>query len=422
MFSGKKLLILAGASVHCKVVKAAKEMGIYTIVTDYLEPSQSPAKLIADEYWMLDIMDIDGIVNKCKESQIDGVLNFCIDPAQRPYYELCQRLNLPCYTTEEQIKILTNKRAFKEYCISHNVDVIPEYSIKDIESDRVNYPVFVKPAINRGSRGQFVCYNKRDALKALRKSSHESADSNVICEKYMKNNQDIGSAFFVVNGEPYLVKFGDRFLGTEDDGLENLVMCTRLPSYFSDSFELKVISRVKDMIRSMKIQYGPVFLQGFVDGETVRYYDPAQRMPGGDYDLVLEKATGFSTVKSMICFALSGDISKCYGNPAGCYRLNGSTALLFTFASRPGLLSKIIGFDQLIEHPYVIYGRQIINEGEIVPFSQDIRQRIAAFGALIPSDVSIKDFVGYVYSTYHAYDYNNKEMIVSYVNQDLFQE
>ena len=47
---GKKLLILAGAGVHNKVVRAAKEMGIYTIVTDYLP--DSPAKELADESWM----------------------------------------------------------------------------------------------------------------------------------------------------------------------------------------------------------------------------------------------------------------------------------------------------------------------------------------------------------------------------------
>ncbi|MGM9779306.1 MAG: hypothetical protein ACI3ZD_13420, partial [Prevotella sp.] len=58
-FKGKKILILAGAGVHCKDVRAAKELGAYTIVTDYLDPHLSPAKTIADEYWMLNIMDVD---------------------------------------------------------------------------------------------------------------------------------------------------------------------------------------------------------------------------------------------------------------------------------------------------------------------------------------------------------------------------
>jgi len=44
---GKKVLILAGAMVHLKLVEAAKELGCHTIVTDYLE--SSPAKEIADD-------------------------------------------------------------------------------------------------------------------------------------------------------------------------------------------------------------------------------------------------------------------------------------------------------------------------------------------------------------------------------------
>ena len=164
-FQNKKLLILAGAGVHTKVVRAAKEMGIYTIVTDYLE--DSPAKKAADEAWMYDIFDVEGIVKKCKEIGIDGVLNFCIDPAQWPYLEICERLGLPCYASRDQLEVLTKKISFKEYCTAHGVDVIPEYTLDDIIEDKAEYPLFIKPSVNRGSRGQYVCYSKEEALAWL---------------------------------------------------------------------------------------------------------------------------------------------------------------------------------------------------------------------------------------------------------------
>ena len=44
-YKNKKLLILGGAYLHNKVVEAANEMGIYTIVTDNLP--DAPAKKIA---------------------------------------------------------------------------------------------------------------------------------------------------------------------------------------------------------------------------------------------------------------------------------------------------------------------------------------------------------------------------------------
>ena len=314
-FNGKKLLILAGAGVHCKVVRAAKEMGIYTIVTDYLEMKDSPAKQIADEAWMLNITDIDAIVEKCRQEKVDGVLNFCIDPAQKPYQQICEKLGMPCIGTKEQFDILTDKRKFKNYCIAHNVDVIPEYTYEDIIADKAEYPLFIKPTDSRGSRGQSVCHNKEEALKAIEFAKRESSDNGFLCEKYMGGYQDLASAFFVVSGEPYLVKFGDRHLGLKKDNTNNQVLCTELPSDFSKQFVATIYDRVKNMIQSLGIKYGPVFMQGFIDGNTIRYYDPALRMPGGDYDVILEKATGFSTVKSMIHFALTGNIMTMPGLP-----------------------------------------------------------------------------------------------------------
>lgn len=410
-FSNKKLLILAGAGTHSKVVRAAKEMGIYTIVTDYLH--NSPAKLLADESWMYSITDVEAITARCQEVGIDGVLNFCIDPAQWPYFEICKKLNLPCYVTASQLEIMTNKLRFKRYCLEHGVDVIPEYSFEEIDQGQVEYPLFIKPSVSRGSRSQFICGDKESAVRSYAAAAKESTDNKAICEKYMGGKQDIGSAWFVIDGEPHLVKLGDRLLGKQSDNLANQVMCTRLPSASAELYYNACAERVKSMIRSLGIRFGPVFLQGFLDGKAVRFYDPALRMPGGDYDLILKRASGFDTVKTMIRFALTGDTSFHYGEPEGSYLLNGGTALLFTFSTRPGRIAAVSGLDTLLKHPNVVYGRQIISAGSVIPNSGDIKQRVAAIGAYLPMGSNISDFVDEVYQTYHVYDENHQDMIVS---------
>ena len=412
-FKGKKILILAGASVHNKVVRAAKEMGLYVIVTDYLEPHLSPAKQLADESWMYSITDVDAIVDRCKQERVDAVLSFCIDPAQKPYQQICEKLGVPCYATKEQFEIFTDKRLFKDFCIKHNVDVIPDYTEEDINNNLAEYPLFIKPSICRGSRGQSICYTKDEALGGLELAKSLSADGKCICEKYMGNNQDIASAFFVVDSEPYLVKFGDRYLGDPKDGLDKQVMCTKFPSDFTPTFEEKVMDRVKSMIKALGIKFGPVFLQGFVDGDTIRYYDPALRMPGGDYDLVLKYATGFDTVKSLIHYAVTGDISTYYGNPVDCFKLNEGVGMIICFSVREGNMAKVEGLDELLNNPKVVYGRQIIPEGEYIQASCDIRQRVAAVGAFVPTKQEAEIFVKQIYDTYHVYDENGEDMIVS---------
>ena len=412
-FKGKKLLVLAGASVHNKVVRTAKEMELYVIVSDYLEPSLSPAKQLADESWMYSITDVDAIVERCKEEHVDAVLSFCIDPAQKPYQQICEKLNVPCYATKEQFETFTDKRLFKDFCIKHNVDVIPDYTEDDINNGTAEYPLFIKPSICRGSRGQSICNNKEEAIAGLKIAKELSADGQCICEKYMGGKQDIASAFFVVDGEPYQVKFGDRYLGRPEDGLDKQVMCTKFPSDFTPTFEANVQQRVKDMIKALGIKFGPVFLQGFVDGDTIRYYDPALRMPGGDYDLVLKHATGFDTVKSLIHFALTGDTKTWYGDPTDCYKLNGGVGMIICFSVREGHMAKVEGLEELLSMPNIVYGRQIIPEGEDIPASGDIRQRVAAVGAYVPTKKEAEEFVKKMYDTYHVYDEKGEDMIVS---------
>lgn len=412
-FKGKKILILAGASVHNKVVRTAKEMGLYVIVTDYLEPHLSPAKQLADESWMYSITDVDSIVDRCKKEDVSAVLSFCIDPAQKPYQQICEKLGVPCYATKEQFDVFTDKRLFKDFCIKNNVDVIPDYTEEDINNNIVEYPLFIKPSICRGSRGQSICNNKDEAIEGLKLAKALSADGRCICEKYMGNNQDIASAFFVVDGEPYLVKFGDRYLGSPKDGLDKQVMCTKFPSDFTPTFEKNVMDRVKLMIKNLGIKFGPVFLQGFVDGDTIRYYDPALRMPGGDYDLVLKHATGFDTVKSLIHYAVTGDTTTYYGNPSDCFKLNSGVGMIICFSVREGRMVKVEGFEELLNNPKIVYGRQIIPEGEYIQATGDIRQRVAAVGGFVPTKQEAETFVKQIYDTYHVYDENGEDMIIS---------
>lgn len=115
-YKHKKLLVLGGASVHVKLIRAAQELGVYTIVTDNVKYVDSPGKKIADEYWDLNIYDVHGIVKKAREQKVDGVISGWLDPCQRPYQEICEQLGVSCYGTQEQFLLMTDKHAFKKMC------------------------------------------------------------------------------------------------------------------------------------------------------------------------------------------------------------------------------------------------------------------------------------------------------------------
>lgn len=413
---GKKLLILAGADVHVKLVKAAKALGVYTIVTDYLDPSDSPAKQIADESWMLNIYDVDEIVKKCKQENIDGVLQYCIDPAQIPYQQICERLNLPCYGTKEQFDILTNKVHFKKFCKQFNVGIVPEYTIEDIENGDVRYPVLVKPTDSRGSRGQTECNSKVEVLKAITIAKEESKDNGYLIERLMRGCQDMGIAYMVVNGEPYLLKIGDRYLGKVEDNLDRQHIATVMPSRLLDIYETNVDPRVRRMIKALGLKFGAVFLQGFYEDGDVLMYDPGLRFPGSDFDIVIKQATGFDAMTSFVEFALTGDVSCCEGDIRDAYKIGGGHCFIFSVATRAGKITTFEGFDDVAKYPYMCSAYKRSDVGEEIHDKGDISQRVAEFCVYIPKEESVQKFADYAYSKLRILDEKGEDMIVSKVH------
>lgn len=410
---GKKLLILAGADVHVKIVKAAKELGVYTIVTDYLDPKDAPAKQVADEYWMLNITETDDIVRKCKEEHVDGVLAFCIDPAQMPYQQICERLKVPCYGTKEQFEMLTDKRLFKDYCVSCGVGIIPEYTEEDIINDNVTYPILVKPTISRGSRGQTICKKKDEVKDAIDIARKESKDGGVLLERFMQGVQDMAFAYMVVGGEPYLVKIGDRYLGAPKDNLDRQQMATVVPSMHTKEYIMNSDSRVKAMIKKMGIKFGAVFFQGFYENGQEYMYDPGLRFPGSDYDLVLKKATGFDPMTAFVQFALTGDINSCIGEIKTAYKYGGGHCFILSLSARKGKITTLEGVDEVANHPYVFSAYARHKVGDFIEDCGDVTQRVAEFCAYIPKEGSIQEFADYVYHTVQVRDEHGEDMIIS---------
>lgn len=408
----KKLLILAGAGVHCKVVQAAKELGVYTIVTDNLDVKDSPAKQMADEFLNYNIYDTDKIVKYCKENDVDGVLGFCIDPTQRPAQKICEELGLPCFGNKEQVFALTDKNAFKKLCMDNGVDVIPEYSECNI--DEIPFPVLVKPVDSRGSRGIKVCNNKDELEKFLTIAKKESTNGKAIIEKYMSNNQDLTITYIVKDGVPNLISIGDRYSGREEDNLNRQNVCVIQPSRYADMYIKNVHQKVINMIKKLGIKNGPVFMQGFADGNTVRMYDPGIRFPGNEYERIYTKATGMNPMKSIIKYSIGGEIDDYNGKLRDSYTLNNKIAIQYMINVGPGKIGKIDGLDEIAKIPQIIDIQQRHFVGDVIENTGDIKHRAGEICLLCDKDFSeIAKIIKKIQSLLHVEDEKGRNQLIS---------
>ena len=180
---GKKILILGGSAEGQETVENANAMGLKTIVVD--PDPQAPAKKIAWKSYDTDALDLEALTRIGREEQVDGVFVGLSERLLEVYRRLCQRLELPCYCTKEQLEVFCDKIAFKEKCRAYGIPVIRDYRPEEVD----HYPVLVKPADSSGSKGISVCYKQEDLTEAVERAKSFSPSGRTLIEDYLEGDQ-----------------------------------------------------------------------------------------------------------------------------------------------------------------------------------------------------------------------------------------
>lgn len=374
---GKRLLILSGTGPHVKVVRKAREMGVYTIVADYLEPSKAaPAKLISDENWNISLLDVESLIRKAKESDIDGVVAAWSDISQMPYAEICEALGLPCYGTPEQFRIMSDKGRFKELCRRNGIGVIPEYTEEDAKAHRISFPVVTKPVDSRASKGVSVCRNERELEAGIACARSNSLSGNILIEKYIGGKNSFQVNYLFADGKAYVLRTTDGYKGLVEEKLDRVALCSVSPSVYTEEYMAQVNDRFVEMMRSIGFRNGPVMAQGFYDDGVFRFYDPGLRFPAVDYEAIYRSLYGADLAEIMITFALTGKMPELKLSDRNVY-LDGKSACILYPTLGAGTVSEVKGIDEVARDPAVYAMECRYEAGDTVEWTYTTRQRFA---------------------------------------------
>ena len=410
--TGKKLLIMGGAFLHCELVRAAKRLGVETYVTDYLPLERAPAKQIADHAWDLNVTDVDAIVERCRQEHIDGVVNMYYDPCQIPNQQICEKLGLPSFGTRDQYQIFTDKKRFHETCVHYGIDIIPSYSEEDFTFDNpdILYPLFVKPSDSRGSRGQSVCHSYAEVGPAIKRARMESMSGGVIIERFMEHMQDLQLALIMIDGEPYLEEAADMYSAIDESGQILPYSVAVLPP-IQEEYILELLSgKLGAMLKDLKLHNSPVFLQGFLDGEKLYLYDPALRLPANVYEKVLLKYFDLDIYSAMTFFALTGSFPSYLRNMQSILRLTGTVVVSLRVYIRPGQIHKICGIENVANREGIIHFSPVYKEGDIVEDWRDIRQSFSLIVMVYKSIDKAKETTEFIYQSLQILDEKGVDM------------
>ena len=340
IFEGKKLLILAGGPNLITLVERAKELGVYTIVTDYYDTETSPAKLIADEYWDISWADVDALERKCIEAGVDGITTGYSETPVGKCIELCERLGFPCYCTKRQLDFTSDKVLFKKICRKNGVPTVREY---DSPSEVDSFPVIVKPVDRAGSIGVGIATNPEELSRVYKYAMEMSYSKKVIIEKYISGNK-IDVYYEIRNGQIKLLS-SDGVINAKNNGYERVVQSAWfLPAYCHDLIVEKADAAIRRMIADLGIQDGYLFISGFEDHGELMFFECGFRLCGGHlYNYFVDRGDS-NNLDIFIYHALTGKtdglIEQDHKNP------NLKCATINIYA-KAGTIGEIKGMDQI---------------------------------------------------------------------------
>lgn len=370
----QKVLILGANPETVSLIKKAKEMGLYTLVTD--SNPNAYAKRYADEAFNVDAIDVDALVELSKTENVNGVLVGVAEALLPTYCEVCNHLNMPCYSTSEIFDVMVRKDYFKEQCRKYGVPTIDEYNIDQI--DKIQYPVIVKPIDSCSSKGITVCTNREELERGIKYATSFSKNGKYLIETYMTGDEVI-SYYVIQDGNPIFVAMCDRYTYKAKNELVQLPTSYIFPSRHIDRYIETTDEVVKNMIKGIGLKNGSIFFQAFVDQDkTIRFYEPGYRLNGAQEHLIVSQVSGIDAKEMYINFALTGSVSdidlSSYSNP----KPDQISCKLSPLVS-VGEIGELRGLDEIEKLPDVVSVNPSYNKGDTVTGEGTLKQIISRF-------------------------------------------
>lgn len=414
----EKLLMLGTSLASNEIIEYAKSQGVYTIVTDYLPPEKSIAKMISDEYWMINTGDLDTLEKKCREEQITAVMCGVSEFNLEMTMELCKRLGLPTYCTPEAWHYSRDKADFKALCKKLGVPLATDYTVSDAlteeELDAVVFPVVVKPVDMSGNRGITYCYNKDELREAYRYARSLSKNPKIVVER-MLHGREWWSYYVLAQGEIRQISL--NAMEAQPGELKNLYSLTTTITDNVKKFNREINPAVEKVLKAVGCKEGIAWVQEMLDDDGSFYViEMGYRLPGDLPFMIYPQMIGFDSIKWLTDFARGiphsvEDLPKAQESE---YRSCGCGYSLWT--NRAGRIGAIEGIDKILEIPGVTY-HSLHQVGDDFP----IHRPIGVFAVFAENCEEFCEKIDNINKTIRVLDEEGNDMIIRYTDFDYLR-
>lgn len=262
----KKILIVGGGINQMPLIQASKRAGYFTVVADYAG-KKCPAFLVADRFYNVSTQDEEAIYEVAKEEEVDGIISNS-EPSMQIVNSVAEKLVLNGNPVEG-IENLMSKSRFRDlqrkagvYAPKHCEVTTAEEAVS--VSERLTFPVIVKPCKSSASRGskKIERYDDITIRTAFQECFAFSRNRKVVIEEYveMPSLRTIEGDIFVY-GDTIL--WDGLFYTTRASWAPTVPMTYTAPILMDKKKQNQIRTSVSKVLRAAGICFGEFNVEGF---------------------------------------------------------------------------------------------------------------------------------------------------------------
>ena len=324
----KKILLLGGSAQQLVAIRAAKELGYYTIVCDYLP--DNPGQYEADKFYGTSTTDVEAVYEIAKSEQVSGILAYASDPAALPAAIVAERLGLPT-NPAKSVEILGLKYPWRKFLYDNGfacpkfhsfIPNTPISEIKDIAKD-FTFPIVVKPTDSSGSKGVTKLDDWDGLEKAIRWADEYSRNKILLVEEFIQRGYPyvIGGDIFVWDGE--IVLYGEMDCLRDTLRSPLIPIGKKKPAGLNKKQEEIVHKELQRIVTALDVRFGEMNIEILLDkDDNVHFLELGPRAGGNMIPIQLSDAFGIDLVKANVQAAMGVKpdfVGKPVENLPGCY-------------------------------------------------------------------------------------------------------
>lgn len=356
--------MLGGSAQQVPAIEAAKEMGYYTVLIDYLP--DNPGQHVADKWYQESTTDIETVYRIAKEEEVSGILPYASDPAALPAAIVAQRIGLPT-NPAKSVEILGVKHKFRKFLQENGFPCpktftfSPDNPMEEVVKavSRLRFPIVIKPTDSSGSKGVTFLSDLSGIEKAITHADEYSRNKILIAEEFIERGfpNVIGGDIFVENGK--IILFGNMACLRKENG-KGLIPIGKIKPDGLNKQQTEILhNELQRLVSVLGIKNGELNIELIIDKEDKPHFlELGPRAGGNMIPIQLSDAFGVDLIKANIAAAMGEPTNLSPSEPKECYM----TYVLHSL--KDGIYAGVEYSDEI--EPYIYRKVHYKNPGDLV--------------------------------------------------------